>query len=371
MLTDLGRSGRDGPTLGLGLGPQRADPLQTVLLGALDDLRHRPDRFQRPRADAGLPRQHDRVRAIQDGVGAVAGLRSRGSRVLDHRLQNLRRHDRRLRSPTADLDRALLHDRDLLQRHLNTQVAAGHHHSVEGVDDRPQIGNRLRLFDFRDHRDEPVLLAHDLVGPVDVGGFAHEGHGDQVRTQAQCEPQVVFVLLGQGGDTDGDAGQVDALVVGADAAFNNGRHDVLTRDRHSPQLDLAVVDQQPVTDADIARQTFERRRHDVLGAIDVPRGDREGVAVLQLHRTVGEPAGADLRTLQVAQDAHGPTRLVGGITDRDVSLLVIRVLTVRQIQSRDVQTGLHQLEGSFRPISGRTEGGHNFGASHVLNPSEP
>ena len=43
--------------------------------------------------------------------------------------------------------------------------------------------------------------------------FAHERQGDEVGAELQAPAEVGLVLLGQRGHVDGDAGQVDALVV--------------------------------------------------------------------------------------------------------------------------------------------------------------
>src|SRR5690606_6715333 len=103
----------------------------------------------------------------------------------------------------------------------------------------------------------------------------------------------------QGGDVDGDAGQVDALVVRHRAA-----HDDLGRDDGAIGLEdlhahLAVVDQEEVARLDVVRQTLEGRAHDLLGAEDVFGGDLEDVAGGQFVRSALELAETDLRTLQV------------------------------------------------------------------------
>ncbi len=113
----------------------------------------------------------------------------------------------------ASLDGALLHDRHGLQRQLDAEVAAGDHDAVERVDDLFEVVDGLRLLDLRDDGDAHALLRHDLVHALDVGRAAHEGERDQVGADAQAPAQVVLVLLAQRGNADGDAGQVDALVV--------------------------------------------------------------------------------------------------------------------------------------------------------------
>ncbi len=80
----------------------------------------------------------------------------------DHRLEHLGRDDDRLGVVAADLDRALLHDRDLLERHLDAEVAAGDHDAVEGEHDLFEPIDRLRLLDLRDDRTADADLVHHV-----------------------------------------------------------------------------------------------------------------------------------------------------------------------------------------------------------------
>ena len=179
------------------------------------------------------------------------------------------------------------------------EVAAGDHDAVERVDDLFEGVDRLRLLDLRDDRDLAALLGHDLEDPVDVRGVAHERQRDVVGAELEAPAQVGFVLLRQRGHVDGDAGEVDALVVrdrAGDDALGLHLDAVGLEDL---DLDLAVVDQQEVAGRHVVRQALEGRADEVLGADDVLGRDRQDVADLEVVRTGLELAEADLRPLQV------------------------------------------------------------------------
>ena len=160
----------------------------------------------------------------------------------------------------------------------------------------------LRLLDLGDDRDLAALLGHDLVHAVDVVGVAHERERDEVGAELEAPAQVGLVLLGERGNVDRDAGQVDALVVRDRAGDDDLGRDPDAVGLEDLDLDLAVVDQQEVAGLDVLRQALEGRADDLLGADDVFGRDLEDVADLELVRAVRELAEADLRALQVDED---------------------------------------------------------------------
>ena len=177
-----------------------------------------------------------------------------GPAVLDHRLEHLGGDDDRLGAAAGDLAGPLLHERHLLERHLDAEVAAGHHDAVEGADDLVEVVDGLRLLDLGDDGQAQPLLVHDLVHVADVVGGAHEGQRDHVDAHPQRPAQVVLVLLGHRGDRHRDARQVDALVVRQRAALEHLAHDVGLGDRRGDQGELAVVDEDAVAGGDVARE---------------------------------------------------------------------------------------------------------------------
>ena len=105
--------------------------------------------------------------------------------------------------------------------------------AVEGLDDRLEVLDRLRLLQLRDDGDGDVLLPHDVADQLDVVGRADEGQRDEVHAQVQGEAQVLLVLVRQRGHAHGDAGQRQALVVGDLAALDDEADDVGALDPHA------------------------------------------------------------------------------------------------------------------------------------------
>ena len=292
------------PTV-LGLVFIRHDLVEAVLLGGLDDPRHRAHGVDRPGADRRLAREHQRVGAVEDGVGGVGGLGARRARVLDHRLEHLGGDDDGLGLAAGELDGALLHERHVLERHLDAEVAAGDHDAVEGRDDALEVVDRLRLLDLGDDGHARAELVHDRVDVGDVVGRAHEGQGDHVDAEAHREAEVLAVLVGQRGHADRDAGQVDALVV-ADTSppTTVSVSTSVSVDLDGPEHDLAVVDEQEVTGADVTGQAGIRRADDGVVALDVSGRDGEALARLSV---TGPSAKRPVRILGPCRSTRMPT----------------------------------------------------------------
>ena len=78
-----------------------------------------------------------------------------------------------------------------------------------------------------------LLFSLDLLAQqLDVGGAAHEGHGDEIHLALEGEFDVGVVLFGQRGQLHVDAGQVDV----AAAAHRAGRQDL------ADELVVALLD---------------------------------------------------------------------------------------------------------------------------------
>src|SRR5690606_17553208 len=104
---------------------------------------------------------------------------------------------------------------------FDAEVAAGDHDAVEGVDDVLEGLSCLGFFDFGDDGEESSFFGHDAVDVLDVVAVADEGEGDDVGACAEGPAEVLDVFGGEGGDGDGGAGEVDAFVVGDEAAFGD------------------------------------------------------------------------------------------------------------------------------------------------------
>jgi hypothetical protein len=218
------------------------------------------------------------------------------------------------------LDDPLLRHRHLLERKFHPEITAGHHHPVEGLDHLRQRLDGLGLLDLRDQREPDPHLVHDPAGLDRVLGALDEGQRDHVGLQAECPAQVCLVFGGQGGHADLDARQVEALVVGDDAAHDDPGADPAPGHVEHLQDDPAVVHQDPVARLHVVGQARVGRAHFVLVPRHLVHGDGEVLAGQQPDRPGRERAQPDLRALQVDEhpDAvpgrigRGPDTLVGG-----------------------------------------------------------
>src|SRR5918995_463732 len=268
-------------------------------------------------------------------------------------------------SATAgDLAGALLHQRHLLQRHLHTEVATGDHDAVEGADDLVEVLDRLGLLDLGDDRQADALLVHDLMHVADVVGGADERQRDHVDAHPQRPAQVVLVLLRHRRHRHRDAGEVDALVVRQGAALEHLADDIGLGDLRRDEGELAVVDEDAVTGGHVARQARIRRADLLLVAGDVPSRDREAGAGDELDRALLEAGGADLRTLQVDEDADRPPRRVARRADVLVHPLVVGVVAVAEVQPGDVHARAHELAEVLGGRRGGAEGADDLRVTH-------
>jgi hypothetical protein len=211
------------------------------------------------------------------------------------------------------------------------------------------------------------VLRHDPVDVVGVGAAADEGEGNHVRPDAQCPAQVCDVFVGERGDADGDTGEIESLMVGDQAAFDDHAVDTGSFDIGHLQRHSAVVDQDPFAAADIGGKTLVRGTAHGAVALDVVRGDHERVTAFKEDGALREGVEADLGALQVDEDADAASGLVGGLADAAVALLVLRVGAMAEIESGHIHAGLDQCLDLVVGVGGGSEGTDDFCSAH--NPS--
>ena len=197
-----------------------------LVLGLGDDLGHHGDGFDGILAGGGFGGEHDGVGAVIDGVGDVGGFGARGARVVDHRLEHLRGGDDGLAVLGGAADDVLLDGRDFLRRNFDAEVAAGDHDAVGDFEDGVEVLDGLRLFELGDDPGVGLEGGEAALDVANVVGGAHEGDGDGVDSLPMAKIEVFLVFLGERGHLDGDAGQVDALVLAEHAAVDDLADDV-------------------------------------------------------------------------------------------------------------------------------------------------
>jgi hypothetical protein len=108
--------------------------------------------------------------------------------------------------------------RDVFQRQLDAQVAAGDHDRVERVDDVVQVATACGFSILAMTGTCGAELVHDRVHVVDVAGRADEGQRDHVDAVVPAPSAGRRRPSRSARDAHRDAGQVDALVVAHPAA---------------------------------------------------------------------------------------------------------------------------------------------------------
>ena len=99
-------------------------------------------------AYGGFSTQHHGVGAIEYSIGHVSDFGAGRAGVRDHTIHHLGRYNYWASPLDALSDDFLLDQRQLLHRHFDTQVAAGYHNTIGGLDDLIDAVNGFRLFDF-------------------------------------------------------------------------------------------------------------------------------------------------------------------------------------------------------------------------------
>ncbi len=200
---------------------------------------------------------------------------------------------------------------------------------------------------------------------LDVAAGADEGQGDDVEAGAQGPAQVVFVLVREGGDGDGDAGEVQALAVGDHAAFDDGGVDAGAVDGGDFQAYFAVVDEDAFAGGDVVGEAGVGGAAVVAVAFGVLfDGDGEGVSAFEEYGAFGEAAEADLRALKVGEDADAAAGFVGGFAHVLVALLVVGVAAVAEVEPGDVHSGVDECLYLVVRVGGRAQGADDLRSAH-------
>ncbi len=339
-----------------------------LALGAEADAGHGLDRLHRVEAAGRLGREHHRVGAVDDGVGDVEHFGAGRDRVVDHRLQHLRRRDDDAVARHRLADDLLLQAGQLGVADLHAEVAARDHDHFRGFDDLDEVLDRFRAFDLGDDLGVGTGGTRQFAGQLDVGGGTAERDGDEIDAELGGGGDVAAVLVGERAEAEAAAEAVQALAVRERAVGHHLGVDDVAGDLLDTQADQAVVEQQGVTRPDVARQAEVAAAHlrGIAGRRVGAADEGEGLAGLEQHFPLGELLDADLRTRQVGQHADLAAGAGGDGAHRGDALRVLLGGAVGEIQAHGVQAGGQQRVDDARRIGGRTQGGEDFGAAQRL-----
>ena len=343
-----------------------AQPFRPLLvvrlgLGPLGDATHRGHHLRRSDPDRGLGRQHQRVGAVEHGVGDVADLGPGRRRGGHHRLQHLRGRDHR----DAELD-ALPHDRLLQVRHVleravDAEVAPGDHDRVRHGEDLGEVPERRARLDLG---DELGAIADDLADRRHVGRRADERHGDELDSGRRHRLGEHQVLLGRRREPRPLRGQVDtgaALCPPAVLDHGDGRGRLEPLD---PSADRTVADDHPIAD----RQVVEERRRSRRGSRSASLGPSPTSKRITDPASSWTPGVSELpaRIFGPGRSASTPIGLPTVDRDRPHAFETIDVLgdgSVAEVEPHHVDTGSHEGDERIVAVGRRPEGGDDLRAT--------
>ena len=219
------------------------------------------------------------------------------------------------------------------------------------------MNHRRRLLDLG-HQEGAIT--DQLTGFDNVFRALHKRQRDPVHAQLQAETQVAAVFLGQRAQLQHRFWNVDAFAVGQLATgdhFGDHRVAVLGGDL---QAQAAIVEQQ----AHARLQCFDDFRVGQVDPINVARGavkiQAQGLAALQVDLALGKAANAQLRPLQIHEDTDRGIQLLFDFTHPVVTLGVVGVFAVAEVEAEQVDPGLHQLADVVDGFDRGAKGGEDF-----------
>ena len=270
-------------------------------------------------------------------------------------------------APPGEREQALLHERHLLDRQLDPQVAAGDHDRVGRVDDLLSVGGGLWLLDLGDERDLDALFAQVLAHGLEVLAPAHEGEREEVEVHLEAGVDERDVLGADRRERDGDVGQVEALARGHAPAHLDSREHVGVVHAVDTQAHGPVGQVEHVACVHELREA--RPRHGEAGGVALHGLSREDHARVarELSHAAGHWSDAQLGPRQVTEDRHLTTHRLAGGTDRRGGLCMALLRAVGEVEPGDVHTGRDQPLEHGRLGRRRANGGDDLGRAHGTN----
>ncbi len=267
-------------------------------------------------------------------------------------------------------DHMLLHTRDLLQRHLETQIAPRDHQAIGNLQNVIQVVDRRRALDLGDDRGHTPGPAHHGLPAPHVVGVLYEAECDQIDTQFEPEAQIVFILFGDRRRRERNARRIDAFALPQRATVHDQSHELVHSVLDHAQLDPAIIEQKTIANLRGSNQGAVGRVHAARTTRLIARGDSQRISCFQNQSLAPfERPGSDLRPAEILHDRHVAPQISGSIANRRVGGSVGLVGAVGKVEPEHVRAGRQQLAQHGGRTTCRSDGcddlctSHSFGAS--------
>ena len=151
---------------------------------------------------------------------------------------------------------------------------------------------------------------------------------------------------------------------GEQSAIQNVANHVVAAHGANPQLNKSVAQQNLCAGAELGSETGERGGNTSGRARDIPRCDDDGAAGFQQNRFAAfQASGADLRTLQILENADGAMFAFRHAAQALDIAGVIFVGAVGKVEAGDVHAQAQQVAHGSLGVAGGTDGADDFGAA--------
>ena len=161
-------------------------------------------------------------------------------------------------------DDAALDAGNLLDGHLDAQVATGNHDAVAGIDDFVDVVHAFLVLNLGYDLDVAVVGVENVLHSLHIGGVAHKRVCDEVDVKLDGKFDVLAVFLGQGRQVDMLPGHVHALVGAQHALVLHLGNEHRSLDIHHLHVEFAVVEEDVVAHLHVGGDVAVAQVHDVV-----------------------------------------------------------------------------------------------------------
>ena len=306
------------------------------------DAGHHVDAADGVLAGRGLAGEHDRVGHLEHRVGDVGHFGAGRHRGVDHRLEHVRGDDDGLAAGDGHGDGLALDEREGLVGDLDAEVAAGDHQGVGGLEDRTEVRDGGLVLDLGDDVGVGGMLREQGAERMHVGRFADERQRVEVDADLAADGDVGAVLVGEGGEVDFHAGEIDMAAAAERAGLLDLAAEAVLPLLEHAQLDEAVVDEHHAAHGhggDHLRVVGRDDEDVPFGLGRFGAGDVDDLVDDELGGFLAG-AGADFRAFDVHHHRQLLLQAKADFADAGDDGAHPGVVGVRHVQADDVRAGL-------------------------------